>query len=168
MNSSSETTQPTVSGGTFANSTGNNLEVFVENALKGKGYEEFWNHKEQLFLNRESVGGKQYAKQINVGETIYGTKRIADFFVINKDLFPDGLIIECKWQQVAGSVDEKFPFLLYNIIKTGVPTVVVIDGGGYKASAVEWLKLQANPERSLIGVWGMSEFHRKVNDGFLG
>lgn len=165
MNSSSETT---VSGGTFANNTGNRLEAFVEQALKEKGYTEFWNHKEQLFLNRESVGGKQYGKHINVGETIYGTKRLADIFILNKDLFPDGLIIECKWQQSGGSVDEKYQFLLYNIIKTGVPTVVLLDGDGYKASAKEWLKLQANPERSLIGVWSMSEFHRKVNDGFLG
>ena len=69
-------------------------------------------------------------KQVKVGTTVYDSDRYCDFLVLNKDLFPDGLVIECKWQQSAGSVDEKYPFLVVNIMKTGVPTVVLIDGGG--------------------------------------
>ncbi|MGB8368506.1 MAG: PD-(D/E)XK nuclease superfamily protein [Limisphaerales bacterium] len=37
-------------------------------------------------------------------------------------------------------MDEKYPFLYFNIIKTGVPTVVLIDGGGYKPAAKARLK----------------------------
>ena len=164
MNSSSEIT----SSGSYANHTGNRLANFVEQALQEKGYQEFWDHKEQVFANRKVIGGKQYAKEVIVGTTIYETKRKCDFFIINKDKFENGLIIECKWQQSAGSVDEKYPFLLHNIFKTGVPTVILIDGGGYKANALKWLREQANPERSLIAVWNMSEFQTKVNKGFLG
>lgn len=57
MNLSSETTN---NQGGHANHTGNRLELFVENALKEHGYTEFWNHKEQVFANRDSIGGKQY------------------------------------------------------------------------------------------------------------
>jgi hypothetical protein len=164
MNSSSETT----SSGKFANHTGSQLETFVEDALLRHGYSSFWNHKSQAFENRKAIGGKQYMTQLPVGTTIYETQRKADFFIVNKEKFPDDLIIECKWQQSSGSVDEKYPFLLFNIIKTGVPTVVLLDGDGYKPAAKEWLKSQMDLKRALIGVWSMSEFHKHVNNGFLG
>jgi hypothetical protein len=67
-----------------------------------------------------------------------------------------------------GSVDEKYPFTLFNIIKIGVPTIILLDGGGYKKTATKWLKDQVNPQRALIGVYNMSEFQALVNKGFLG
>lgn len=166
MNSLSET----ISSGGKANHTGNQLETFIENALKSHGYTEFWNHKAQAFDNRKAIGGKQYLKQLPCGRTIYQTTRKVDFLVINKDKFPNDLIIECKWQQSKGSVDEKYPFLLFNIIKTGVPTAVLLDGEGYSPSAKKWLADQADKEmnRALIGVWSMMEFQKKINNGFLG
>ena len=163
MSLSSETT----SGGK-ANKTGNTLERFVQQALNDCGYAEFWNHKKQVFANRKTVGGKQYSKQLCVGETIYDTPRICDFFVINRDKFPNDLIIECKWQQSGGSVDEKYPLLVFNIVKTAIPTVILLDGGGYRAQAMAWLKDQVNPKGAIIGVWTMAEFQKQVNNGFLG
>ena len=158
----------TTSSGARANKTGTKLEQFVFDTLIRCGYTLFENHKAQLFANRHAVGGKQFQDQVNVGLTIYKNKRIADFLVMNNELFPDGLVIECKWQQSSGSVDEKYPFLIFNIMKTGVPTIVLLDGGGYKPSAKEWLENQVNPKRALIGVWDMAGFQKKVNDGFLG
>jgi hypothetical protein len=182
MNSSSETTdsaevkeaveevarEVAEVSGTRANRTGGSFEQFVENALKQRGYVGFGDHKEQVFANRASIEGKQFAKQVVIGTTIYGTKRRCDFLVLNREKFPDGLVIECKWQESGGSVDEKYPFLLFNIAKIGVPTVVLLDGGGYKPMAMEWLKSQADPKHALIAVWNMTEFHREVNKGFLG
>ena len=164
MNSSSEIT----GSGSRANHTGNRLENFVEQTLKELGYVQFWDHKEQIFENRKAVGGKQYAKQVPCGTSIYETKRKCDFLVLNKEKFPDGLIIECKWQQSSGSVDEKYPFTIFNIFKINVPTIILLDGGGYKKAAMEWLKGQANPTRALIGVYSMSEFQTQVNNGLLG
>lgn len=158
----------TTNSGAKANKTGINLEQFVQNTLIRCGYTLSDDHKAQLFENRQAVGGKQFQDQVFAGFTIYKSKRIVDFLVINKELFPDGLVIECKWQQSAGSVDEKYPFLIFNIMKTGVPTIVLLDGGGYKPAAKEWLQNQVNPKRALIGVWDMSEFQKKVNNGFLG
>lgn len=166
MNSSSATTSD--SSGRKANKTGNNLERFVEQALKDKGYAEFWNHKTQAFICRSIIGGKQYSKQLLVGTTIYETERKCDFFIVNRDKFPNDLIIECKWQQSGGSVDEKFTLLVFNIVKTGIPTVIILDGGGYRKQAQDWLKDQVNPKGALIGVWTMAEFQKEVNNGFLG
>lgn len=163
MNSLSETTKANK-----ANNTGNRLERFVEQALIDSGYTKFWNHRHQIFENRKAIGGKQYARQVNVGTTIYDTKRVADFFIINKQKFPDDLIIECKWQQSGGSVDNKFPMVVFNVIKIGVPTVILLDGGGYSKKAEAWLRSQAHPTKALIAVWTMTEFHTQVNNGFLG
>jgi len=166
MNSSSEI----ISGasGSKANKTGNKLEKFVAAALEGCGYTHFGNHRAQAFQNRKAIGGKQYLMQLPVGDTIYETERKCDFFVINRDRFPNDLIIECKWQQSSGSVDEKYPFLLFNIIRTGIPTIVLMDGGGYKPAAMKWLKEQVNTKGSLHAVWDMAEFQKQVNNGFLG
>ncbi len=161
---SSETT----SSGEKANKTGNLLERFVEQILRDKGYTEFWDHKATAFDNRWAIGGRQYIKQLPVGQTIYETTRKCDFFIINRDLFPDDLIIECKWQQVAGSVDEKYPFLLFNIVKTGIPTIILLDGSGYKKSAMKWLKNQVHEKRALIAFWNMAEFQTKVNNRYFG
>jgi len=168
MSSSSETTPRQPNSGSKANQTGSALERVVAQSLISRGYAEFWNHKAQVFENRHAIGGKQFLKQLPVGLTIYDTVRKCDFLVINRSLFPKDLIIECKWQQSAGSVDEKYPFLLFNIIKTGIPTVVLIDGKGYKPAALKWLKEQVTKKGSLVGVWDMAEFQKQVNNGFLG
>ncbi len=165
MNSSSKTTD---TGGTKANKTGESLEMLIESVLIGKGYTEFRDHKNQLYKNISLIGGKQYSKQVPIGTTIYESPRKCDFIVFNKELFDDGLVIECKWQQSSGSVDEKYPFLLHNIIKADVPTIILLDGGGYKKKAVEWLKDQVSPDRALIGVYAIQEFQREVNNGLLG
>lgn len=53
-------------------------------------------------------------------------------------------------------------------LKTGIPTVVLLDGGGYKEAARQWLIGQVHPKGALIGVWTMAEFQTRVNNGFLG
>lgn len=131
------------------------------------GYTDFGGNRSQLFASRQAVGGKQYAKQVVVTPTVYESERKVDFLVLNNEKWPDGLIIECKWQQVNGSVDEKYPFLYFNIMKSGVPTVILLDGGGCRAMAKKWLEDMVHPQKALIGVWDMAQFQRKVNDGFL-
>ena len=51
-----------------------------------------------------------YAKQVRLGNTIYNTKRNCDFILFHPIKFPNNLVIECKWQQTKGSVDENTPF----------------------------------------------------------
>lgn len=153
--------------GTQANRTGNQLESHVEHALHEHGYTLFPDHKKQLFANREAVGGKQYGRHVLVGPSIYESPRIVDFLVINKDKFPDGLVIECKWQESGGSVDEKYPFLCYNIYRTGVPTIILLDGGGYRKAAETWLRGQAGEDRAVWKVWNLMEFMKATNGGFL-
>ncbi|QCE34425.1 hypothetical protein FAI40_03205 [Acetobacteraceae bacterium] len=146
--------------GSQANFTGKKLEGFVSNVLIDYGYENKGkDQKKSIFQRRSTFRGKSFYREIYCGSSIYGTDRRCDFLVINKDLFPNDLIIECKWQSKAGSVDEKYPFAVENIKNIGVPTIILIDGDGYKKGAFSWLKEQVNRDNnSLIGVYTMKEF----------
>jgi hypothetical protein len=163
MNSSSEITEGRAHGG----KPERRILASIESSLVTCGYAALPNHKEQVFTNRAIIGGKQYITQLHVGKTIYDRPRKCDFFVVNRSKFSNDLIIECKWQASRGTVDEKYPYLFCNIIKTGIPTIIVLDGRGYKPAAMNWLRGQVNPENNLLAVWTLEEFAYHVDEGFF-
>ena len=72
-------------------------------------------------------------------ESIYGTKCRSEFLLQLKER---KIRIECKYQSVAGSVDEKLPYLMMNFTSQ-VPedeTIIIIDGDGWRPGAVQWLR----------------------------
>lgn len=82
-------------------------------------------------------------KQHMIGIGIYGTPIYADILLKSAPGFPDGLIIESKWQGSAGSVDEKYPYLIENIRHCyPCPVIIVADGDGARPGAIRWLKSQ--------------------------
>lgn len=102
---------------------------------------------------------KRFTRQWGIGPGIYGTPIKVDFAVTGIPSLPYGLIVEVKWQGVAGSVDEKLPYLALNIEKHfPFPTMVVIDGGGWKRGAIDWLKGRVPHIPNLFAVYSMSEF----------
>ncbi len=65
--------------------------------------------------------------------TIYQHGGNTEFRLISERYNMD-IRIECKWQQVAGSVDEKLPYLYLNCIEA-MPEkhiIIIIDGDGWK------------------------------------
>jgi hypothetical protein len=81
---------------------------------------------------------------------------MVDFLLYDADV-DQYLVIECKWQQSPGSVDEKYPYLVRNIKEQSpYPCLVLLDGNGYKPAAKEWLLTQV--DEKLLGVLSMSEF----------
>lgn len=158
----------TKQGGSTANHTGVHLERFIEDALRGEKYIYIKNDVYQRRVTEE--GGKWfntskfYTKQFNLCKGIYDTQIRCDFILYNSEKHPCGLIIESKWQQASGSVDEKFPYLERNI-RERYPhnTIVVLDGGGYKPGADTWLRSKV--AGNFIGVYTMMEFQTFVNKG---
>lgn len=123
--------------GSFANKTGNYAERTIKCLLSEKGYE----------IKRQQL----------IGLSIYKHRLKCDFFISNVMGYPDGLIIESKWQEVSGSADEKFPYLVKNIKeKFPCPAIVVVGGNGCKQGALDWLKDQVDDK--LIAVFTVEEF----------
>lgn len=102
--------------------------------------------------------GVAYQRQTIVGVSIFESPIHADFLLTNIVAFPQGLAVESKWQHSDGSIDEKFPCLVDNILhQYTVPAVVVIHGGKCRPGALAWLLRQIDGEH-LIAVLSLEEF----------
>lgn len=99
--------------------------------------------------------------------SIYGGDKIADFRLAPVARFPDGLYIEAKWQDSAGSVDEKFPFVVACIREAfDLPAVLVVGGEGMKSGVMPWLRRQVDG-LTLLEVLREHEFTRwLMRNGF--
>ncbi len=153
----------TKSQGGKANMTGNRLEQTIESLLRNCGYEKYRN-KQELGLMAEAEK-PVYCTQVKIGSNIYDTALKCDFLLFHPQKWPKGLVIEAKWQQVGGSVDEKYPFLVLSIRKSIFETILLLDGGGYRPGAEKWLRRQTDSK--LLQVFNLSEFIIWVNQGNL-
>lgn len=111
-----------------------------------------WKADEELIANIEAGTPKKKAPKRYRDEqklvicqypfnSIYEHIGKTEFLIINK---PKERVIrvECKWQQDAGSVDEKFPYMYLNCIYgyEEAEIILIVDGGGYKPGARAWLE----------------------------
>jgi hypothetical protein len=158
--------------GTKGNITGNQLEVAVQTVLSGKGFS-ILNYREWL-KNPNQFGEELLLKNVPF-ETIYKHKGNTEFLLLSKK-YNLTIRIECKWQQVAGSVDEKLPYLYLNSIEA-MPEkeiMILIDGVGWKKGAIEWLKSAVNERKyttkennaKVIKVFSLAEFFTWANNTF--
>jgi len=118
--------------------SGNLLEQTVKTVCRQKGFK-IVKYKDW------SKNPKKYGEELLLThvpyETIYKHPGKTEF-LLKSARYGLEIRIECKWQQVAGSVDEKLPYLYLNSLEA-MPEkhiVVVIDGTGWKAGAIPWLK----------------------------
>jgi hypothetical protein len=149
--------------GARAVTSGTVLENTVEGALLGHRYVQVGldlPKKQRLeYLLSSNSQPKRYIKQAYIGQGIYGSDIYVDFYIIGAASLTSGLIIECKWQQTSGSVDEKLPYLNLNIQNCyPAQTIVLIDGGGMKPQAISWLNKQVNFNQNLLAVHDLSSF----------
>jgi len=145
-------------------STGKVLETFVTNLLFPQGfnvvpYANWKNNK--TTLRKNLIRNYPYL-------SIYGSGRSQTEFVIQHD--SRMVRVECKWQQVSGSVDEKLPYLFMNAVESfpEKEIILLIDGGGFKPGAISWINKKTTEYNSSsldkkIKVMTMMEFQIWVN-----
>lgn len=149
--------------GARANKSGEILENHVETTLRAHGYFQVCSYGSKKlqkdFLLNSILLPKRYAKQVYIGTGIYQTDVYVDFYLVGLPAMPSGLIIECKWQESSGSVDEKFPYLNLNIQHSyHAPTIVVIGGEGMREGAIDWLKQRVSDNHNLLAVHTLDRF----------
>lgn len=146
--------------GRMANATVASLEKRVALLFEGRGYASLKtvpaNPDRPYFIQQERT----------LFRSIYGTALRIDFYAWHPMKYPSGMVIECKVQSVPGSVDEKYPYAVLNMNATGVPAILIIEGGGAKEGAVRWC-LQQQTERFRV-YRGFQAFSRAVSkEGLL-
>lgn len=153
--------------GNRANKSGRVLENVVETVYRSHGYQIV---PYPVYAKNPAgfAGHRLLLKQVPY-TSIYGHAAVSEFVAIE----PDGARtrIECKWQQTSGSVDEKFPYVYLNAVEA-MPeerVIILVDGGGAKPRAVEWLRrtageglYQARPGKS-VEVMSLAEFTAWAN-----
>lgn len=91
-----------------------------------------------------SKGEPFFLQHFAINSSIYNVPWFVDFIVWHQEVFPKGMIAEVKQQSVAGSVDEKFPFVvrsLKNIAQaTGCASLLFCSGGGMRDCSLMWCK----------------------------
>lgn len=151
-----------VSRGSRANRTGSRLEHFVADTLDEQGYKQCQPNK---FFSLTALEQPIWAAQVEVGVNIYRKRRRVDAILYHPRLWPDCLVIQCKWQAASGSVEEKYPFEVMNIHRGEFRTIIILDGEGYSDGAKAWLESEVNPSTNLLGVFSQGGLQRWVSQG---
>lgn len=150
--------------GFLANASGNILEQTIKTVFQNKGF--------QITTYREwKKHPEKYGADLLLTNvpytTIYNHPGHTEFLA-KSEKYKFEIRIECKWQQSAGSVDEKLPYLYLNCIES-MPEgyiVIVIDGEGFKKGSKIWLReavrqkkytTTANRDKT-IEVFSLAEF----------
>ncbi|TCL76901.1 hypothetical protein EDC14_1001186 [Hydrogenispora ethanolica] len=160
--------------GGLANSQGRTLEQVVIATLQQKGFQVLPYAKYQGTL-LEGVADDLLLTNVPF-ENIYGQQSKTEFKLVSRRW--GEYRIECKWQQSAGSVDEKFPYLYLNCIEKmpEANIILIVDGQGARPGAVEWLRRAARErlyqdglrQPKNIQVFSMAEFVIWANKTFRG
>lgn len=128
--------------GTTANQSGALLERMVETAVRG------WITDRVMPWGAWMEAGKPAATLVRHLPylSIYGSDRSRSEFGL---VAANGEVIriECKWQSSGGSVDEKFPYVVENMLIVPEDRIIILaTGGGAKPHALRWLADEA-PKR---------------------
>lgn len=158
--------------GTKSNISGNQLEVAVKTVLTGKGFEFV---KYRVWEKNQEKYGKELLLENVPFTTVYEHHGNTEFLLISEK-YELKIRIECKWQQVAGLVDEKLPYLYLNTIEA-MPEdsiMILIDGSGWKTGAIKWLKdavkqkkytTEKNEHKEIL-VFSLTDFFTWANKTF--
>jgi len=134
----------TQSQGRQANSNGRAFEEMIAQRLRSKGYQ-------SLSSPPPAFRTPFFVAQLR-GQffSIYGSPMRVDFFVWHPSKYPNGLVIECKYQETPGSADEKFPYTVANLRKAGIPAILLVMGSGPKRCAVDWCMQQQDDQLTVF------------------
>ncbi len=158
------------SQGGKANRTGSVLEAIVTSTLSTHGFEVVLYREYQKEPTR--YGTELLLRNVPY-TTLYGTRGFTEF-LIRSERYNLETRIECKWQQSAGSVDEKLPYTYLSCAES-VPEddiIILIDGDGFRDGAKSWIREAAAQRRYIpaecpgksIKVMSSTEFLTWVNN----
>lgn len=83
--------------------------------------------------------GLQVYEEVNIGTSIIGKQRRIDLFLLQPDE-KKALVLECKYQDVSGTADEKIPYTLSDLKALRMPAAVVYAGSGFSEGVLHLLQ----------------------------
>lgn len=83
--------------------------------------------------------GIKVYEEVNIGTSIIGKQRRVDLFVLHPSS-ERALALECKYQDVSGTADEKIPYTLQDLQALRMPAAVVYAGSGFSEGVLHLLQ----------------------------
>ncbi len=83
--------------------------------------------------------GLQVFDEINLGTSIIGKQRRIDLFIL-QEITGEGLVLECKFQDSPGTVDEKIPYALDDLRALRMDGAMVYAGRGFSEGVLHLLQ----------------------------
>lgn len=77
-------------------------------------------------------------REVPLGKTIIGKNRRIDILVIEESTRA-AMALECKYQDSAGTADEKIPYALEDLAQIGMPVCLVYAGEGFSQGILHML-----------------------------
>ena len=77
--------------------------------------------------------------EVALGKTIIGKDRKLDIFIVQRDS-QKALAVECKFQDVQGTTDEKIPYALLDLEAVRVPGCLAYAGSGWSRGILHTLE----------------------------
>jgi hypothetical protein len=78
-------------------------------------------------------------REVPLGKTLLGKNRRLDIFVIEEST-RTAMAIECKYQDSAGTADEKIPYALRDLEQVGMPVCLAYAGEGFSLGVENMLR----------------------------
>lgn len=95
------------------------------------------------YLLRSYAGaGLEVYTEVSLGKTVIGKDRKIDVFVVHHER-RQALAVECKFQDVQGTTDEKIPYALQDLAAMRVPGCLAYAGEGWSRGILH--SLEASP-----------------------
>jgi len=83
--------------------------------------------------------GIEVYREVFLGKTVIGKNRRVDMLVVEQGT-REAIAVECKYQDSAGTVDEKIPYTLEDMQAMGMPVCVTYAGGGFSEGILHMLE----------------------------
>ena len=83
--------------------------------------------------------GIQVFEEVNLGTSIIGKQRRVDLFVLQPQE-RKAFALECKYQDVSGTADEKIPYTLQDLAALRMPAAVAYAGVGFSEGVLHLLQ----------------------------
>jgi hypothetical protein len=97
---------------------------------------------------------------------IVGMPMRHDFFIVDPQRCPGGLILEATFQSSTGSTDKKVVFTVLSLKPLPHRIVLFLDGKGFKPAYVDWCLAQQEPGHlDVYTDW--DTFRATLNEGIL-
>jgi hypothetical protein len=88
---------------------------------------------------RVAARGLKVYREIRVGKSIIGKNRCIDVFCVC-DVDKKAFAIECKFQESAGTVDEKIPYALDDLVALPMAGCIAYAGRGFSEGVLHMLR----------------------------